>query len=187
MRNLVPILTPVLLALCTAVCWGLYGPILGKARDAELSPFKPYVLIGVAYLVIAIFGGVVGMLVRGDSFHFSGIGTTWGIIAGTLGALGALFLTLCMYNGGGKIPHAVMPIVFGGAVTVSALYTIFSSDGKMQATPMLWVGIVGMLACVVIITMNTPHSPPARAPGAQAANAAPVSAPQTPPSGEQGS
>jgi hypothetical protein len=165
MRNLIP----VLFALSTALTWGLYGPMLAKARDAELSPFKPYVLIGVAYLVIAIFGGVVGMLIKGDSFSFSGTGTLWGLIAGTLGALGALFLTLCMYNGGARIPHAVMPIVFGGAVTVSALYTLLSSGGRMQASPMLWVGIVGMLVCVVIITTNAPHAPaaPANPPGEQ--------------------
>jgi hypothetical protein len=175
MRNLVP----VLFALSTALTWGLYGPILAKARDAELSPFKPYVLIGVAYLVIAIFGGVVGMLIKGDNFSFSGLGTTWGLIAGALGAFGALFLTLCMYNGGARIPHAVMPIVFGGAVTVSALYTLFSSGGRLQASPMLWVGIVGMLVCVIIITANAPHAPaaPAKAPGEAVSHAPPSVAP----------
>lgn len=159
-------LLPFVFALGTALCWGLYGPTLGKARlaDADLSPFKPYVGIGVAYLVIAICGGIVGMLIKGDSFEFTGGGGLWGIAAGTLGALGALSLTLCMFNGGARIPHAVMPVVFGGAVTVTALFTIYSSRGRLQATPMLWVGIAGMLLSVLVITTNTPHAAPGPAP-----------------------
>ncbi len=153
---------PFVFALGTALCWGLYGPTLGKARlaDATLSPFKPYVGIGVAYLVIAIAGGLIGMWYKGDSFEPTGAGGLWGLAAGTLGALGALSLTLCMFSGGARIPHAVMPVVFGGAVTITALYTVYSSGGKLQASPWLWLGIVAMLASVVVITMNTPHAAP---------------------------
>ncbi|HSF14625.1 MAG TPA: hypothetical protein VLK65_03660 [Vicinamibacteria bacterium] len=151
---------PFLFALGTAVCWGLYGPTLGKARLADatdLSPFKPYVGIGFAYLVIAIAGGLLGMWYKGDSFETIGSGGFWGVAAGTLGALGAFSLTLCMFNGGARIPHAVMPIVFGGAVTVTALYTVWSSGGELRSSPMLWIGIAGMAASAIVITMNTPH------------------------------
>jgi len=153
---------PFLFALGTALCWGLYGPTLGKARlaDADLSPFKPYVGIGFAYLVIAIAGGMIGMWYKGDSFSPSGASGLWGLAAGTLGALGAFSLTLCMFSGGARIPHAVMPVVFGGAVTITAIYTVLASGGRLHASPMLWVGIVGMLVSIVIITMNTPHAPP---------------------------
>lgn len=159
---------PFLFALGTALCWGLYGPTLGKARlvDDELSPFKPYVGIGLAYLVIAIAGGLLGMWYKGDTFEV-GPGGRWGIAAGTLGALGAFSLTMCMFSGGARIPHAVMPVVFGGAVTVTALYTIWSSGGQLRATPMLWLGIVGVLVSVIIITRNTPHAAPS--PGQHAA------------------
>lgn len=154
---------PFLFALGTALCWGLYGPTLGKARlaDADLSPFKPYVGIGFAYLVIAIAGGMIGMWYKGDSFSPSGASGLWGLAAGTLGALGAFSLTLCMFSGGARIPHAVMPVVFGGAVTITAIYTVLASGGRLHASPMLWLGIVGMLISIVIITMNTPHAPPA--------------------------
>ncbi len=153
---------PFLFAMGTALCWGLYGPTLGKARlaDADLSPFKPYVGIGIAYLVIAILGGLLGMWYKGDSFQTVGASGMWGLAAGVLGALGAFSLTLCMFNGGARIPHAVMPVVFGGAVTVTALYTVLTSGGRLQASPMLWVGVVGMLVSVVIITQNTPHAAP---------------------------
>lgn len=162
---------PFLFAGCTAFFWGLYGPTLAKARtaDPDLSPFKPYVAIGVAYLVIAIIGGVVGMWLKGDNFQFTGIGARWGVLAGTLGALGALTLTLCMFTGGAKHPQSMMPIVFGGAVTITALYTIYASGGKLQASPMLWLGIGLMFVAVIIITSNTPHAAPP--PGAGAAKA----------------
>jgi len=157
MKNMLPFL----FALGTALCWGLYGPTLGRARlveDATASPFKPYVGIGLAYLVIAIVGGLIAMkLVGKDTFDFTDAVTRWGVAAGTLGALGALFLTLSMFTGGANIPHAVMPIVFGGAVTVTALYYIISSGGTLKGGPLLWVGIIGMGICAVLVAANTPH------------------------------
>lgn len=155
---------PFIFALGTALCWGLYGPTLGKARmaDSAASPFKPYVGIGAAYLVIAIAGGLIAMkLVGRDNFNFNDPVTRWGFGAGTLGALGALSLTLAMFNGGAKIPHAVMPVVFGGAVTITAIYTVVSSGGTVKGGPMLWVGIIGMGVSAVIIAANTPHASPA--------------------------
>jgi len=68
---------PILFALLTALCWGLYGPVLAQARSALLSPFKPYVVIGVAYLIWGILGGLIGMWFKNDSFSFSGAGSMW--------------------------------------------------------------------------------------------------------------
>ena len=169
MRNYLPFI----FALGTALCWGLYGPTLGVARlaDVDHSPFKPYVGIGIAYVIIAVIGGLVGMWYKGDNFVFTGGGTVWGVAAGTLGALGALSLTLCMFSGGARIPHVVMPVVFGGAVTIAALYPLLASGSEVQASPILWAGIVGMAICIVIVAMNTPHVAPAQT---QSVNPAPV-------------
>ena len=157
---------PVLFALLTAGFWGLYGPALGQARSALLSPFKPYVAIGVAYLVWGIVGGIVGMLYTGDSFAFTGAGATWGFIAGSLGAFGALTLTLAMFSGGTAMPQVVMPIVFGGAVTVTALVSVWQLRGQVQTSPWLWIGILGMFACIVTVAYNTPHAAPHKPPAA---------------------
>lgn len=164
---------PFVFALTTAVCWGLYGPTLGTARlaDPDHSPFKPYFGIGIAYLVIAIAGGLFGMWMKGDSFDFASTGLTWGIAAGTLGAFGAFGLTMAMFSGGARIPHAVMPVVFGGAVTVTALYSVFTSGTRLKASPMLWLGIALMLVATVIITTNTPHAGPPASPPEQAERA----------------
>ena len=99
------------------------------------------------------------MWYKGDSFSPSGAGGLWGLAAGTLGALGAFNLTLAMFSGGARIPHAVMPVVFGGCPSRSRRSnTIYSSGGKLHSSPMLWVGIVGMLVSIIIITTNTPHA-----------------------------
>ncbi len=157
---------PFVFALLTALSWGLYGPTLGAARlaDADHSPFKPYVGIGLAYLVIAILGGLIGMWYKGDSFNLTSPGVSWGFAAGTLGAIGAFGLTMSMFSGGARIPHAVMPVVFGGAVTVTALHTLLSSGGQFKASPLLWVGIAGVIVSTILVTANTPHAAPASPP-----------------------
>jgi hypothetical protein len=155
---------PVFFALATGFFWGTYGPVLGQARAFEKSPFKPYVMIGVAYLIWGIIGGLVGMAAKGDSFHFTKAGMWWGFAAGSLGAWGALTLTLAMYTGGTAIPQVVMPIVFGTAVSVTAIVTVLTS--RTQANPMLWVGIVGMAVCIVTVAYYTPHAAPHKPPTA---------------------
>lgn len=158
---------PIFFALLVALCWGLYGPTLAQSRSALHSPFKPYVAIGFAYLVWAIGGGLVGMWYKGDPISFSGAGGfsgfAWGFAAGTLGAFGAFNLTLAMFSGGGAMPHVVMPIVFGGAITVASISTLVLNKG-IKASPWFWVGVVGIFISVCLVGYNTPdrlaHKPP---------------------------
>jgi drug/metabolite transporter (DMT)-like permease len=162
---------PVVFALGTAICWGLYGPTLGQARSPErlYSPFKPYVGIGLAYILWAFIGGMIAMKFNGDSFVFTGKEVragSWGFLAGTLGALGALSLTTAMFKGGAAMPQIVMPVVFGGAVSISAIVSVVQLRGKESPSPWLWVGIAGMVICVVVVAYNTPHAHPPKKPGA---------------------
>ncbi|MBS0260975.1 MAG: hypothetical protein JSS02_03390 [Planctomycetes bacterium] len=160
---------PIVFALLTGLFWGTYGPVLAESRTFLKSPFKPYVAIGIAYLIWGIGGGIAGMLYKNDKFEgFTGPGMLWGLAAGTLGAWGALTLTLAMFNGGK--PYVVMPIVFGSAVTVAALVGVWQTAGKTSVNPMLWVGILGIVVCAAIVAYNTPHvaphAKPAEAPAA---------------------
>lgn len=156
---------PILFALCTALCWGMYGPTIGNAQSRVWSPFKPYVFIGIAYLVLAIGGGLVAMYLRGDSFSYSGDfypAAKWGFLAGCLGAAGALFLTSAMMISKGNA-LLVMPIVFGGAVSVTALYSAWKLSGHTTINLWLWLGMAMVVTGVVIVAINTPHghaSPP---------------------------
>ena len=148
---------PILFALLTGLFWGLYGPALAQARSALASPFKPYFAIGIAYLVWAIVGGLVGMRLNADTFAFTGSGMSWGFAAGSLGAWGALTLTLAMFTGGTAMPHLVMPIVFGGAVTVSAVVALSQAE---SVNPWLWAGIAVVGIGIVMVAYNTPHAAP---------------------------
>lgn len=158
-------LLPVVFASLTALFWGMYGPAIGFARTAEgNNPFKPYVMIGVAYLIWASLVGVGGMIYTKAPFTFSGAGVTWGFIGGSLGAFGALTLTLAMFSFEGKPkPELVMPIVFGGAVTVNAITNLVISmkQGSSHGTsPWLWVGMLGVAASIVVVATFTPHVAP---------------------------
>jgi len=159
-------------ALATACFWGVYGPALGFARtpkpiaDGGWSAFKPYVFIGLAYLVWGCVGGIVAMKAFGDSFSFSGSqwpAAKWGFIAGSLGAFGALTLTLAVMNAknfGG--PGLVMPIVFGGAVSVTAITTLILLKGQAHTSPLLWVGMLLVVMGIVLVATNTPHGAPGK-------------------------
>lgn len=153
---------PIIFALLTGLFWGTYGPVLAQARFYEKSAFKPYVMIGVAYLVWGIIGGLVGMAYTQKAgepfFNFKMEGIAWGFAAGTLGAWGALTLTLAMFTGGTAMPQIVMPIVFGTAVSVSAIVAVLTT--KAETNPMLYVGIVGMAVCIVVVAYFTPHAHP---------------------------
>lgn len=173
-------LIPILFALGTALFWGCYGPTIGNAQTPRIdgkpllpphgwTPFKPYVFIGIAYLVIAIAGGLAMMKIKGDSFSYSAAvpgveGLThfspakWGFLAGALGAFGALCLTTAMMTSRGNA-LLVMPIVFGGAVSVTAIVSIWKlrATGPIEISPLLWVGMGLTILGVVLVAMNTPH------------------------------
>ncbi|TWT98441.1 hypothetical protein [Stieleria varia] len=179
-------LIPILFALGTAIFWGCYGPTIGNAQAPKLdgrplwSPFKPYVFIGIAYLVIAIIGGLAVMKIKGDSFSYSGQyypAAKWGFLAGCLGAFGAICLTSAMMISKGNA-LLVMPIVFGGAVSVTAIVSAIKLGGVNQMSVPLWGGMLLTVVGVVIVAMNTPHGHAAPSPGAggHAEHAAPHAA-----------
>jgi hypothetical protein len=155
---------PIVFALLTGLFWGTYGTAVGNSRAAEKNAFKPYVMIGVAYLVWGIIGGLVGMQATNAGFSFSQQGALWGFIGGSLGAFGALTLTLAMFSGGTAMPQIVMPCVFGTAVVVNALVNLLIVKSEHAVSPMLWVGVIGTAVSIVIVAYNTPHAAPPRRP-----------------------
>ena len=160
---------PIICALLVALCWGLYGPTLTKSRapiPGQWGPFKPYLFIGVAYLVIAVVGGALMMkFAFNDNFDYTGKympAMKWGFFAGCLGAFGALALTFALTKAGGK-PAYVMPIVFGGAVSVNAIAAYFSLKGGENVNPLMWVGMLFVAIGICLTAYFTPHGhPPAK-------------------------
>jgi hypothetical protein len=153
---------PIAFALATAFFWGIYGPALSKARGSW-SAFKPYVFIGVAYLVWGIIGGLGGMKFFGDSMSFGGNqapAMKWGFLAGSLGAFGALTLSAAVLNAKGVGgPALVMPIVFGGATLVNAIVELVLAHDKGRINPLLWVGMLLVIAGIVLVRLYTPGGP----------------------------
>lgn len=176
------VVIPILFAVATALFWGSYGPTIGNAKSpvpvagGGWTPFKPYVFIGIAYVVWAIAGGLLAMKLMGDSYSYTAVAqdaggtdvTHWttakfGFAAGTLGALGALCLTSAMMLSRGNA-LLVMPIVFGGAVSVTAIIEVIRHRGLVNVSPLLWVGVVTVVIGIVLVATNTPHVGPAHKP-----------------------
>ncbi len=57
-------------------------------------------------------------------------------------------------------PHLVMPIVFGGAVTINAIVSLIQTRSETSASPWLWVGMAGVVVSIVLVAANTPHGHP---------------------------
>ncbi|TWT51969.1 hypothetical protein KOR42_32520 [Thalassoglobus neptunius] len=148
-----------LFAIATAVFWGLYGPALGKSRIVGQTPFKPYIFIGVAYLIWGCLGGAIAVQMSGDGFAFPAKAGWWGFIAGTLGAFGALTLTFAMYKS--HDASLVMPVVFGGATSVAAITGLLmqAQAGKMHLDVRQVLGFVLVVVGVVLIQRYSAHGP----------------------------
>lgn len=115
--------------LATAVCWGVYGPLLQWGHmDMGSGRLRPFICVGIAYVVIAVLGPILVMALTGmekGSGLFSGwtvSGVWWSFIAGGAGALGALGMILA-FNFGGK-PHYVPPLIFGLAPVVNTFFAL---------------------------------------------------------------
>ena len=157
-------------AALTALFWGLYGPAvsLGRSPTNAWTPYKPYLFIGVAYLVWGCLGGALCMTSQNDGFSFSGDhfrAAKWGFIGGSLGAFGALTLTTALFKAKGD-GHLVMPIVFGGAVSISAIANYVMMADRSSVSWKLWAGMGVVLLGIVIVTLNAPHAGPKKPAGA---------------------
>ncbi len=163
-------LVPILFAFGTALFWGLYGPTIGNAQSKlpppeGWTPFKPYVFIGIAYVFLAIAGGLIAMNIKGDTYNYTGahfVPAKWGFLAGCLGALGALCLTTAMMTSKGNA-LLVMPIVFGGAVSVTAPVSVIKlrheiASGAVTIDPKLWIGMLLVVSGIVAVARNTPQT-----------------------------
>lgn len=146
-------------AIATALFWGLYGPALGKARTPGESPFKPYIFIGLAYLIWGMVGGIVAVKASGGDFHFTRSAVIWGFIAGSLGAFGALTLTKAMFEA--KDAALVMPVVFGGATMVSATVGILLQfqRGQVHVPPLQILGFLLVIVGVILVQRFAAHGP----------------------------
>jgi len=148
----------------TAMCWGVYGPVLHFGREAMHSSLRPFVCVGLAYFLIAVLIPLA-LLARGERGGWTTKGVIWSLIAGAAGACGALGVILAL-GFGGK-PIYVMPLVFGGAPVVNTLLTAFMNRAFDQLKAPFLAGLILVILGAVTVLVFKPQ-PQAAVPAAAA-------------------
>jgi hypothetical protein len=155
-------------AMLTVVTWGLYGLCLHTGAVGMSDPangrIKAFLLVGVAYFLIAVLAPVAILFFKGATWGMPGKGLAWSLIAGTVGAVGALGVILA-FGAGGK-PPVVMSIIFAGAPVVNALVSLalHSPEGGWAKVPIpFFLGIVMAATGGYLVTAYKPKdAAPAR-------------------------
>jgi hypothetical protein len=139
----------------TAVCWGVYGPVLHKGQMHMGDRWRPFLCVGIAYLVVAVIAPLLWL--RTDVGHgWTFAGTTWSLAAGAAGALGALGIVVAFEHGGS--PTYVTPLVFGLAPVVNSLLSIWMAGRWRETSPLFLAGLILVLAGAVTVLVTAPSA-----------------------------
>jgi len=158
-------------ALMTVLSWGVYGIFLhsgaigmASGGDPSIGRIKAFLLVGVAYFLVAILGPVIILITKGADWSFPIKGSAWSLVAGVVGALGALFVLLAF--GAKGTPAAVMAIVFAGAPIVNGLVAITMGNLWKDLSWQFVLGLVLALVggCLVTFFKPNPHKKPTASP-----------------------
>ena len=141
----------------TALCWGMYGPVLHFGREDMHSPLRPFVCVGIAYFVIAVVVPLL-LLLKGEKGSWKTKGVVWSLLAGAAGALGALGVILALHFGGR--PIYVMPLVFGGAPVINTLLTAAMNRSFSQLKAPFLAGLLLVVVGAVTVLVFKPQSSP---------------------------
>ena len=138
-------------ALMTVVSWGLYGVFLHKGQglmgDPELGRYKAFFFVGIAYLLTAVIGSGIMLMVNGAEWSFPVSGMFWSVFAGLVGAIGA-FCVLLAFGAQGT-PAVVMSIVFAGAPMVNAIVAIALHPPVGGLSALRWPFMLGIILAAV--------------------------------------
>jgi hypothetical protein len=152
----------------TALCWGIYGPVLHKGQSAMGgSKLRPLMCVGLAYFLIAVVIPSFILLQWPEPGTWTNIsGTIWSLAGGAAGAIGALGIIMA-FNFGGK-PIYVMPLVFGGAPVINTFTTLFKSGrGVQDASPLFFAGLIVVAVGAVTVLVFAPKPGKKPSPAAQ--------------------
>ncbi len=124
------------------------------------SRLRPFLCVGLAYFVIAVLVPIP--FLADDPGQLTFWGSTWSLLAGTAGAIGALGI-IYAFNFGGR-PIFVMPLVFGLAPVINTMSTTLMNNlwGQIGLPFKISLGLV-ILGAVTVLTMAPRAHPPAKA------------------------
>ncbi len=161
-------------AVTTALFWGVYGPLLIKGhlamtvvdvdgKEVSYGRLRPFICVGIAYLIVAIVAPAAfiqfGIMEPGEGL-FSGWnmwGIFWSLVAGGAGALGAFFLLVALNYAPTKPyppPLLVMPLVFGCAPVVNAVFTMWTRN-KWNLNPLFLAGMILVAVGAVTVIVGS--------------------------------
>ena len=149
----------------TFLAWGAYGPVLHHGAMAlEHDSMRAFVGVGLAYFLIAVI--IPFAILRGgnEPGKWTISGAIYSLVAGGVGAVGALGIILALGYGGRTV--YVMPLVFGFAPVVNTLVTAFLGRSFKQIRPIFIGGIIATALGAGGVLFFKP-APPANGPGAQ--------------------
>lgn len=140
----------------TALSWGVYGILLHEGTDRlGHSSLRAFIGVGIAYFLIAVMVPAIWLGSKNEKGHWSVYGTLLSLFAGTVGALGALGVTLAVAFKGD--PIYVMPIVFGGAPVINTLVTSWINKSFSQIKPLFLLGLLLVAVGAVGVLINKPQ------------------------------
>ena len=162
-------------ALLTVVCWGTYGVCMhigsSNMADKENGRIMAFLWVGLAYFLTAVVAPLIILKLKGGNIAFWSYptkGWQWSLIAGTLGAIGALGVLLAF----GKMPSpayvpVIMPIIFAGAPMVNAIVSTTKENNWGNVKPLFLLGIALAAGGGYLLTKHAPKPtgppPPAKA------------------------
>ncbi len=157
--NSSPWRTPLMFAsiALTALCWGSYGPVLHKGQ-AKMggSRLRPFLFVGLAYLVVAVVLPITfWQMLPPDPGSINTNGVIWSLLAGAVGAAGALGI-IYAFNFGGK-PITIMPLVFGGAPVINTFVTTISENSFGELSMAFFASLFLVIAGAVTVLVNAPR------------------------------
>jgi len=162
-------------ALLTVVCWGTYGICMHEGsvgmKNGDHGRIMAFLWVGIAYFITAVVAPIVILKLNNVPLSFPTKGWVWSLVAGTLGAIGALGVLLAF----GKMPSpayvpVVMSIIFAGAPMVNA---IVSTTKEGNWAFVRWPFVLGIAMAALggyLITKYAPK-PPKSPPSANASKA----------------
>lgn len=166
-----------LYVLLTVACWGVYGVFLHSGTLGMADPvngrIKAFLFVGLAYFLTAVVAPLVILKVNGASWSFPAKGLWWSLLAGIVGAIGALGVLLAF--GAKGSPTVVMSIIFAGAPIVNAFIALLShppAGGWGSIKPQFYAGILLAALGGCLVSFYRPAAAPAKAPAAVSSAAA---------------